>query len=84
MTSSKRVLKLSSEIDGQGLHLLSEFSNFSSLSDMLSKEISGTDVNEAEVPDDPVGDGALAGTGSTDNQGAKPFAIGQALEENET
>ena len=65
-------------------YLLSEFSYFSSLSDMLSKEISGTDVNEAKVPDDPVGDGALAGTGSTDNQRAKPFAIGQALKENET
>ncbi len=49
-------------------HLLGKFSNFSSFTDMLSKEVSGTDVNEAKVPDDPVGDGAFAGTRCADNQ----------------
>jgi len=41
---------------------------------VVAEQISGTDVLEAKVPDDPVGDGALAGTGRTDDQGAHRLA----------
>ena len=41
-------------------NLLSELSNVGSLSHVLSKEVTGADVSETEVANDPVGDGALA------------------------
>ena len=60
-------------------NLLSKLANIGSLPNMLPKEVAGADVNEAKVSDDPVGDGAFAGPGCPDDQGAETLAIAQAL-----
>jgi hypothetical protein len=60
-------------------HLLGQLADVGAFADVLPEEVARADMHEPEVPDDPVRNGALAGAGSPDDEGAQTRAVTQAL-----